>query len=729
MLKLAMGNHVSVDREPLPLRDVLNSDRITAGREETAKVKFNSKNNKNEYLSSLHVWRFFMETGDLRAVGNSCVSLDSFKEFDKDQVYLALHIYLAEPKHFSPSPSPGSSEHQEPELSVDLILASSREALTPRGLSNCFISSRGDAHSQTGLAYCIYIWHGKESDRFAQATALAKSFELDRALKNERRMLSEYLFCRPEKVPLTSVFSVQHNFKDLEDELLQNHLFHNLFKRGPDYQASSSNAVVNGNPGVTVSWLKTIFSPTLGVDHSLGRSLSSSCIGNANASNTAAVINNASIAVGAHRPGPGDTNNSISNNGSTSGKESDEDNGGSPVVRIKSPPSKPGALSVAKKKSRSSPTLPRPHKTKSKHKSKDKEHKEKGHKKSSKKSSKKTKGSQSSNVPPAVPSLNLGSNSPGSASAPLATVMSKPKIPTLKTPLLAKPGGLSLNISKLTEQRENKDPDEDEFAEPEDKIREKKIKQWDPVCSKITDQLYLGSQTVSQDLVTMKREGITHILNCAGAICPVYHPNEFAYRILYLADGVREDITCLLYDVIEWIDAALKGGGKVFIHCHQGVSRSSAMMIGYLMWKNGKGYQETQLFVKERRPVSRPNSGFMGQLLELEKRLKGGLGGREARLYQITTHSRSDPDLLIAKPATKASVLEQQTKPSAACYVLQSIDCFYIWIGTACNDQHRKVGEQTVRRLQVFEHAVGGVCTIKQGEETPEFTKQLGKIR
>jgi len=38
-------------------------------------------------------------------------------------------------------------------------------------------------------------------------------------------------------------------------------------------------------------------------------------------------------------------------------------------------------------------------------------------------------------------------------------------------------------------------------------------------------------------------------------------------------DGVREDILCLLYDVIEWIDEAVARNGKVFIHCQQGVSR------------------------------------------------------------------------------------------------------------------------------------------------------------
>lgn len=118
-----------------------------------------------------------------------------------------------------------------------------------------------------------------------------------------------------------------------------------------------------------------------------------------------------------------------------------------------------------------------------------------------------------------------------------------------------------------------------------------RLKLCDVQCSEITDGLYLGSETVSANLELLKKNGITHILNCAGAICKVYHPEHFQYRVLYLLDGREEDITCLFYDVIDWIENARNSGGRVFIHCQQGVSRSSAMAICYLMWKNNSTFQ------------------------------------------------------------------------------------------------------------------------------------------
>jgi protein tyrosine phosphatase (PTP) superfamily phosphohydrolase (DUF442 family) len=685
-----MGNHVCIDKDPLPLNEVLNTDLD----EKHAKVKFNNKNNKTEYLSSLHVWRFYTEASAVQSVGNSCVALENFRGFDKTQVYLALHIFLAEPKHLSPSPSP-VAEMPDSEVTMSLILSSSRESLTPRGLSN-WVISRSDA-SLNGLAYCIYVWHGKDSDKFVQATALARGFDLDRILKNSRK--SEYLFCRPEKLPLTAVFSVQRRQDLLEEDLKQNHLFQQLLKSGdPTMNAVGSIQVVgNGNPELSVSWLQTIFSPQ---DQTFSRSMS----------------------MGTLLERGGSTPTSANGSKSNSPKE-----GNSPKQQNST--TTHGHM-TEKQKSLSSPTLPRTHK----------------HTKVSKPASISipslnlsfvTNSSSSSSSSPAVAdpppsSASAGSTKPVIKRLPLSktnnkndkNVSSKPSLPIDLTALSDskrdRTGSSSMSTSSASD-------DDAIFRVAEIERKTEKLKRYDPICSKITDQLFLGSQTVSKDLEQLKKMGITHVLNCAGSICPVYYPNEFMYRTLFLNDGVREDITCMFYDVIEWIENVINSNGKVLVHCQQGVSRSSAMMIGYMMWKMGWEYDQTQAFVKERRPVSNPNTGFICQLLTLGQRLRGNVP--EARLLVIMPHSKQDASFLVAKNATKGSLLEQYAKPSSTCYILQTPECFYIWVGSACDEQHKRVAEQTVRRLQFFEHGTQGVCIIKQGEETREFSEYLGKLK
>ena len=51
-------------------------------------------------------------------------------------------------------------------------------------------------------------------------------------------------------------------------------------------------------------------------------------------------------------------------------------------------------------------------------------------------------------------------------------------------------------------------------------------------------------------------------------------------------------------------------GGKVFLHCHQGVSRSISFAVMYVMFIQDVSFSSALSFVKEKRGVASPNSGF-----------------------------------------------------------------------------------------------------------------------
>jgi hypothetical protein len=46
-----------------------------------------------------------------------------------------------------------------------------------------------------------------------------------------------------------------------------------------------------------------------------------------------------------------------------------------------------------------------------------------------------------------------------------------------------------------------------------------RLKIFDPLCSEIEKDVFLGSQTVAMNKELLLEKGITHILNCAGVIC------------------------------------------------------------------------------------------------------------------------------------------------------------------------------------------------------------------
>ena len=58
----------------------------------------------------------------------------------------------------------------------------------------------------------------------------------------------------------------------------------------------------------------------------------------------------------------------------------------------------------------------------------------------------------------------------------------------------------------------------------------------------------------------------------------------------------------------------MKHGGRVLVHCSQGVSRSAALAIAYLMWQRNEQYDPVFQQVKAIRGVANPNIGFTCQV-------------------------------------------------------------------------------------------------------------------
>ena len=76
-------------------------------------------------------------------------------------------------------------------------------------------------------------------------------------------------------------------------------------------------------------------------------------------------------------------------------------------------------------------------------------------------------------------------------------------------------------------------------------------------------------------------------------------------------------------------DDVQRSGGRVLVHCVAGVSRSATITIAYIMLRTRLSMMEAFHFVKRHRHIVAPNFNFMGQLMELERRLQDGSISRD----------------------------------------------------------------------------------------------------
>jgi dual specificity phosphatase 12 len=139
-----------------------------------------------------------------------------------------------------------------------------------------------------------------------------------------------------------------------------------------------------------------------------------------------------------------------------------------------------------------------------------------------------------------------------------------------------------------------------------------------PRCGK----LYIGGLYALYQTDLIAAAGITHVLSVID-YDPLlqekfHHLNHYHIRA---DDDPNEDLLQHFKATNAYIDEGLKNGG-VFIHCAMGKSRSATMVVAYLMWRDGKTWEEALEQLCEGRPVCDPNIGFKEQLGVYQEILK-----------------------------------------------------------------------------------------------------------
>lgn len=247
-----------------------------------------------------------------------------------------------------------------------------------------------------------------------------------------------------------------------------------------------------------------------------------------------------------------------------------------------------------------------------------------------------------------------------------------------------------------------------------------KLAFYDKECSRIAEHIYLGSDAVAKNREILRKNGITHVLNCVGFVCPEYFKIDLVYKTLWLQDSPTEDITSILYDVFDYFEDVREQGGRVLVHCCQGVSRSTSLVIAYLMWREGQSFEDAFQFVKAARGVTNPNMGFACQLLLCQKRVHAVPVSPNSmlRMYRMAPHSSYDPLHLVPKTINHPS---KQALDSRGAFIVHVPSAIYIWNGKNCSSVMSNNAMAAAFQVIRYERAKGPVLNIREGEEPMEF--------
>lgn len=129
-----------------------------------------------------------------------------------------------------------------------------------------------------------------------------------------------------------------------------------------------------------------------------------------------------------------------------------------------------------------------------------------------------------------------------------------------------------------------------------------------------------GKQATTRKVIEDLR--ITHIVNITVEYENVL-PDLVDYLRLQFRDELESNMEHRLSMAADYIAEAIRGGGRVLVHCVMGISRSSTITLSFLMKYFAWTLEDAFNFLKDNRPAAQPNRSFFLQLGNFEREVFG----------------------------------------------------------------------------------------------------------
>ena len=139
--------------------------------------------------------------------------------------------------------------------------------------------------------------------------------------------------------------------------------------------------------------------------------------------------------------------------------------------------------------------------------------------------------------------------------------------------------------------------------------------------TEVINNIFIGSYLNAKNWNELEKNNIKYILNCATEC-----KNIFEDKIKYLKLDIKDQNDFPIQDFfdkgIQFIQESVNNNdGNILIHCMEGKSRSTTLLMAYLIKYKNENTNSAYKIVKSKRQLTMPNLGFMFKLREYEKSL------------------------------------------------------------------------------------------------------------
>ena len=137
----------------------------------------------------------------------------------------------------------------------------------------------------------------------------------------------------------------------------------------------------------------------------------------------------------------------------------------------------------------------------------------------------------------------------------------------------------------------------------------------------ISGHLWLGNLTTASNEKILRAQKITKVLtiihdaDIVGGVRDNAERLGIGHKALSVHDCKPfEDGGRIAWEILPWLKDGMDVGENALIHCYAGISRSSSMVVAYLVW-NGMSVPEALELLINRHPIAVPHPKILASCL------------------------------------------------------------------------------------------------------------------